>query len=36
MPTNQWQIGDVKITRILEGESARTMFPLPDVQRVHR
>ena len=33
MPTNQWEIGDVKITRILEGESAGPMFLLPDATK---
>jgi hypothetical protein len=33
MPTDQWQIGDVKITRILEGESAGPMFLLPDATK---
>lgn len=27
---NQWQIGDVRITRIVEGETAGPMFLLPD------
>ena len=33
MSDNQWQIGDVKITRIVEGESAGPMFLLPDATR---
>ena len=33
MPTDQWQIGDVKITRILEGESAGPMFLLRDATK---
>ena len=31
--TNIWQIGDVKITRVLEGEGAGPMFLLPDATR---
>lgn len=33
MADNQWQIGDVKITRIVEGETAGPMFLLPDATR---
>ncbi len=33
MTANQWQIGDVKITRIVEGEHAGPMFLLPDATR---
>lgn len=33
MTINQWQIGDVKITRILEGESTGPMFLLPDATK---
>ena len=33
MANNQWQIGEVKITRIVEGESAGPMFLLPDATK---
>ncbi len=33
MRSTRWQIGNVKITRILEGESAGPMFLLPDATR---
>jgi glyoxylase-like metal-dependent hydrolase (beta-lactamase superfamily II) len=33
MTANQWQIGDVKITRIVEGETVGPMFLLPDATK---
>ena len=33
MTENQWQIGDIKITRIVEGETTGPMFLLPDATK---
>ncbi|MBT7370169.1 MAG: MBL fold metallo-hydrolase, partial [Gammaproteobacteria bacterium] len=33
MPDNQWHIGDVKITRIVEGETRGPLFLLPDATK---